>query len=106
MQEQIPERIHIPNKNHTKITSQQIMVANLHGKKVHSHQDDEIRYVCTPTKQSYNGNLKNILFWISSRKEERAWANKVELVGMFEIEWKTPCHNILVEFLNNWKLDQ
>jgi hypothetical protein len=24
---------------------------------------------------------------------------------MFEIEWKTPCHNILVEFLNNWKLD-
>jgi hypothetical protein len=24
---------------------------------------------------------------------------------LFEIEWKTPCHNILVEFLNNWKLD-
>jgi hypothetical protein len=24
---------------------------------------------------------------------------------MFEIEWKTPHHNILVEFLNNWKLD-
>jgi hypothetical protein len=23
---------------------------------------------------------------------------------MFEIEWKTPCHNILVEFVN-WKLD-
>jgi len=106
MQEQILERIHIPNKNHTKITSQQIMVANLHGKKVHSHQDDEIMYVFTPTKQSYNGNLKNILFWISSRKEERAWANKAKLVGMFEIEWKTPCHNILVEFLNNWKLDQ
>jgi hypothetical protein len=27
------------------------------------------------------------------------------LVGLFEIEWKTPHHNILVEFLNNWKLD-
>jgi len=27
------------------------------------------------------------------------------LVGLFEVEWKTPCHNILVEFLNSWKLD-
>jgi hypothetical protein len=27
------------------------------------------------------------------------------LVSRFEIEWKTPRHNILVEFLNNWKLD-
>ncbi len=24
---------------------------------------------------------------------------------MFEVDWKTPRHNILVEFLNNWKLD-
>jgi len=31
--------------------------------------------------------------------------NKVKLVGLFEIEWKTLRHNILVEFLNNWKLD-
>ncbi len=30
---------------------------------------------------------------------------EVILVGMFEIEWKIPRHNILVEFLNNWKLD-
>jgi hypothetical protein len=37
--------------------------------------------------------------------EERKWANKVGLVGMFEIEWKTSHHNILVEFLNNWTLD-
>ncbi len=45
------------------------------------------------------------MLWTSSRKEERAWANKTELVGMFEVDWKTPRHNILVEFLNNWKLD-
>jgi hypothetical protein len=31
--------------------------------------------------------------------------NKVSLVGLFEVERKTPCHNILVEFFNNWKLD-
>jgi hypothetical protein len=26
------------------------------------------------------------------------------LVGLFEVEWKTPFHNVLVEF-PNWKLD-
>ncbi len=45
------------------------------------------------------------MLWTSSGKEERAWANKVGLVGLFEIEWKTLHHNILVEFLNKWKLD-
>jgi hypothetical protein len=24
---------------------------------------------------------------------------------MFEVEWKFPYHNIMVEFLNNWMLD-
>jgi hypothetical protein len=81
------------------------MATNPHGKKMPSRQDDEIIYVFTPTQQSYNGKLKNILLWTSCGEEERAWANIVGLVGMFEIEWKTPRHNILVEFLNNWKLD-
>jgi hypothetical protein len=27
------------------------------------------------------------------------------LVGLFENEWKTPHHNIVIEFLNKWKLD-
>jgi hypothetical protein len=27
------------------------------------------------------------------------------LVGLFKVEWKTPHHNILVEFLNNLNLD-
>ncbi len=27
------------------------------------------------------------------------------MVGLFEIEWKILSHNILVEVLNNWKLD-
>jgi len=31
--------------------------------------------------------------------------NRAGLVGLFDIKWKTPRHNILVEFLNNWKLD-
>jgi hypothetical protein len=45
--------------------------------------------------------LKNILLWTSFGEEEKAWANKAGLVDLFEVEWKTPCHNILVEFLNN-----
>jgi len=39
------------------------------------------------------------------RKEKRAWANIARFLGLFEVEWKTLHHNILVEFLNNWKLD-
>ncbi len=37
------------------------MATNMHGKKVQSHQDDEVKYIFTPTKQSYNNDLKNIL---------------------------------------------
>ncbi len=49
--------------------------------------------------------MKNIFLWTSSKEEEKAWANKVVLIGLFEVEWKTSCQNILVDFLNNWKLD-
>jgi hypothetical protein len=81
------------------------MVANLQGKKVQTHKDDEVKYIFIPIEQSYNNNLKNILLWTSSGEEERTWATKVSLVGLFEVDWKMPRHNILVEFLNNSKLD-
>ncbi len=45
------------------------------------------------------------MLWTSFGEEEKAWANIARLVSMFDIEWKTPYHNILVKFLNNWKLD-
>ncbi len=77
----------------------------MRGKKVQTPHDDEVRYIFTPTQQSYNSNLKNILLWTSSREEERAWVNKIKLIGLFEVEWKTPYHNILIEFLNNQNLD-
>jgi hypothetical protein len=53
----------------------------------------------------FNDNLKNILLWTSYGEKEKAWANIIRFVGLFKIEWKTPCHNILVEICNNWKLD-
>ncbi len=72
-QEQIPKKIHIPNKKHTKKTNQQLALAtNLCGKKVQTHQDDEVRYIFTPIEQNYNSNLKNILFWTSFGEEEKA----------------------------------
>jgi hypothetical protein len=47
-----------PNKKHMRNTSWQAMVTNLHGKKVRTHHGHEVRYVFTPTEQSYNNNLK------------------------------------------------
>jgi len=55
---------------------------------MHTHQHDEIKYVFIPIEQSYNNNLKNILFWTSFGEEKKAWANKAGLIGMFEVEWK------------------
>jgi hypothetical protein len=46
-----------------------------------------------------------MLLWASFGEEEKAWVNINRLVGMFEIEWKTPHHNILVEFFKNWRLN-
>jgi hypothetical protein len=45
--------------------------------------------------------LKNILLWTSFGKEEKPWANKIGFIGLFEVEWKTPSQNVVVEFLNN-----
>jgi hypothetical protein len=61
------------------------MVANLRRQKVQIHQDNDVRYIFTPIKQSYNNNLKNILFWTIFGKE-KTWMNKVGLVGLFEVE--------------------
>ncbi len=94
-----PKKVHISNKKCTKRTNQQTMAVNLCGKKVQTHQDDEVRYIFIPIEQNYNNNLKNILLWTSFGEEERTQVNKVGLVGLFEVEWKTPHHNILVEFL-------
>jgi hypothetical protein len=65
----------------------------------------KVRYDFTHIEQSYNSNLKNILLWTSFGEEKRACVNIVGLVGLFEIDWKIPQHNILVEILNNSKLD-
>jgi hypothetical protein len=36
---------------------------------------------------------------------EKKWASKIGLVGLFEIEWRTPHHDLLVEFCNSWKVE-
>jgi hypothetical protein len=32
---------------------------------------------------------------------KKRWASMIGLVGMFKIEWRTPCHDLLVEFFNS-----
>ncbi len=81
------------------------MAINLRRKNVQTRQDDEVSHILTPTKQNYNNNLKNILLQTSFGKEEIIWANRTSLVGPFKVEWKILHHNILLEFLNSWKLD-
>lgn len=39
-------------------------------------------------------------------EEEKTWTSIVELVGLFEIDWKTSCHNMLVEFLNTCQIKE
>jgi hypothetical protein len=33
--------------------------------------------------------------WIGLRRKRRNWANCVELIRLFEVEWKTPKHEFL-----------
>lgn len=44
------------------------------------------------------------MFQTSFREEEKKWANKVGQVYL-RLNGRLPHRNILVEFLNNWKLD-
>ncbi len=55
-----------------------------------THQDDEVRYIFTPIEKSSNNNFKNILLWTSFKEEEKAWANRTRLIGLFEVKWRTP----------------
>ncbi len=47
-EDQIPRKVHNPNKKCTKITNRQVTATNMRGKKVQTHQDDEVRYVFIP----------------------------------------------------------
>jgi hypothetical protein len=38
------------------------------------------------------------LLWTSFGEEEKTWANITRLVGLFDIEWKTPHQNNIVKF--------
>jgi hypothetical protein len=37
---------------------------------------------------------------------EKRWASKVGLLGLFEVQWRRPQHDLLVEFLNSWKVEK
>jgi hypothetical protein len=37
-------------------------------------------------------------------EKENTWASIVELVGLFEIDWKAPYHDMLVKLLNTCQI--
>lgn len=39
-------------------------------------------------------------------EEEKTWASLVELAGLFETDWITSCHDMLVEFLNTCQIKE
>jgi hypothetical protein len=95
------EKVHIPNKKCKKIRTQQAMIINKRRKKVKINMMMRLGTFLFLQSIVIITIEKNILLWTSSREEEITWANKTRLVGLFEVEWKTPYHNILVDFLNN-----
>jgi hypothetical protein len=39
-------------------------------------------------------------------RNERIWASEVGLVGLFEVEWVVPRHELLMDFLKTWKYNK
>ncbi len=37
--------------------------------------------------------LERITTWVRMGKNEKQWASIVKLVGLFELQWKAPCHD-------------
>ncbi len=39
-------------------------------------------------------------------EDEKKWASKVGLVGLFQLQWITPRHDLLVEFFNTYQIKE
>jgi hypothetical protein len=39
-------------------------------------------------------------------EDEKKWASKIRLVGLFKLQWKTPHHDWPVEFLNTYQIKE
>jgi hypothetical protein len=52
------------------------------------------KLIFTPTEHVYIHELERITTYVRMGKEKKTWVSKVGLVGLFEIEWKIPCHFI------------
>jgi hypothetical protein len=51
------------------------------------------KLIFTPIKHAYNMELERITTWVRMGKNEKQWASIVKLVGLFELQWKAPCHD-------------
>ncbi len=63
----------------------------------------KIKKIFTPIEQLYIQELERIITWVKMGEVEKRWATNIGLVGLLEIDWRTPHHDVLVEFLNSWQ---
>lgn len=63
---------------------------------------EEDRCWFSPTPHKHMMELECIQAWVNMKRREHVWVNV--LIGLFYIEWKTPCHDLLMQFLNTWKI--
>jgi hypothetical protein len=48
------------------------------------------RLIFTPIEQTYTQELERITTRVRMGKDETQWASKVRLVGLLELQWRTP----------------
>jgi hypothetical protein len=58
-------------------------------------QKEEDCYWFALAPKKYIVKFKWIQMWIGLKRKKRNWANYVGLIGLFEVEWKTPKHELL-----------
>jgi hypothetical protein len=60
--------------------------------------------IFTLVEQTYTKELEKITTQVKMGKDEKKWASIIGLVGLLELQWKTPHYDWLVEFLNTYQI--
>ncbi len=61
------------------------------------------RLIFTPIEHTYSRVGENYNL-VRMGKDEQKWVSIVGLVGLFELQWRVPHHEWLVEFLNTYQI--
>ncbi len=62
------------------------------------------RLIFTPIEHMYIQELERITTWVRMGYDEKQWASTVRLVGLLDLQWRAPHHDLFVEFLNIYQI--